>query len=401
MLTVWKLYLPFVIFRWIVPNCKLHKLQYTYLSSVNLLEGTNKDDAFAKRTVSKQESAPLLSSQVTEGREPKKRSNSIDDPSSGVKLIASEADSLYMQRADGKVERRHDKTDHEKSDIDRSLELLDELVVELSEKQPQGTPLERPSLSRNVDGKSTGSASDVVVSPSPSQTSINSEKSTSGSELIHKDVPISPLSETYPSRYHSDPTPRTPKDYTFIQETITETDIKARNSNSEPAISGKLLEEAADLVKAKAAEKEQNGEHKTAIERTASSPADLQAVAPQPTQKLRRRESEKSRRRQAAKAQNEANAKESGAQQKKLEDGTTGTQDEQQNAQGSGDIVASGNKGSQAILAGTEHRTWPRTSVETEPKEPGKKKKATKSVSTKLGVFLKKFYHSNRGVSCR
>lgn len=326
----------------------------------------------AKKPVSRQESAPQLSTNVAvsdEYREPRKRSNSIDDPSTTVKLIASEADSTYMQRADGKVERRHEK--NEQNDIDKSLEILDELVVELSEK-PRSQ--ERPALSRNVDGKSAGSASDVVMSPCPSQTSINSEKSTSGSEHIGKDVGVSSLSEIYPSRYHSDPTPRVKEDYTTIQETITEYDIKARNSNSEPAINGKLLEQAADLAKAKAAEREENAEQKNNIEHATSSPADLASNA-QPQQKLRRRESEKARRRQAAKvaAQIEANAKET-----KHDDGDA-------------DGESGGKTGDQPI---TEHHTWPRTKAEPETGETqtGKKKKASKSVSESFTPALEVFY---------
>ena len=317
----------------------------------------------AKKAVSRQESAPQLANVASVSdvnREQRKRSNSIDDPSTAVKLIASEADSPYMQRADGKVERRHEK--NEQNDIDKSLELLDELVVELSEKPDSQ---ERPALSRNVDGKSAGSASDVVMSPSPSQTSINSEKSTSGSEHIDKDVGVSSLSEMYPSRYHSDPTPRVKEDYTTIQETIAEYDIKPRNSNSEPAINGKLLEQAADLAKAKAAEREENAEHKNSIEHATSSPADISSNA-QPQQKLRRRESEKARRRQAAKAaaQIEANAKDT-----KLNDGDA-----------DGD---SGGKSGNVEQPITEHHTWPRSKTEPETGEAptGKKKKATKSVS--------------------
>ena len=310
-----------------------------------------------KLRVSRQESAPQLigiaSASDSGNREPRKRSNSIDDPSTVVKLIASEADSTYMQRADGKVERRHEK--NEQSDIDKSLELLDELVVELSEKPGSH---ERPALSRNVDGKSAGSASDVVMSPSPSQTSINSEKSTSGSERIDKDVGVSPLSEIYPSRYHSDPTPRVKEDYTTIQETIAEYDIKPRNSNSEPAINGKLLEQAADLAKAKAAEREENAEHKNNTEHAASSPADIAGNA-QPQPKLRRRESEKARRRQAAKAS---------AKDTKQADG-----------------AADGDSGGKAetVEQPVTHGTWPRAKAEPESGEAptGKKKKATKSVS--------------------
>ena len=258
-----------------------------------------------------------------------------------------------MQRADGKVERRHEKS--EQNDIDKSLELLDELVVELSEKPGSQ---ERPALSRNVDGKSAGSASDVVMSPSPSQTSINSEKSTSGSEHIDKDVGVSSLPEMYPSRYHSDPTPRVKEDYTTIQEPIAEYEIKPRNSNSEPAINGKLLEQAADLAKAKAAERAENAEHKNNIEPATSSPADLSGNA-QPQQKLRRRESEKARRRHAAKAA-------------QIEAKDTKPND--------GDAVE------QPI---TDHHTWPRTKTEPETGEAptGKKKKATKSVSRSFTLF--------------
>ena len=316
-----------------------------------------------KIRVSRQESAPQLTgiASASDGnRETRKRSNSIDDPSTVVKLIASEADSTYMQRADGKVERRHEKS--EQSDIDKSLELLDELVVELSEKPGSH---ERPALSRNVDGKSAGSASDVVMSPSPSQTSINSEKSTSGSERIDKDVGVSPLSDMYPSRYHSDPTPRVKEDYTTIQETINEYDIKPRNSNSEPAINGKLLEQAADLAKAKAAEREENAEHKNNIEHATSSPADLAGNA-QPQQKLRRRESEKARRRQAAKAS---------AKDTKQADGAA-----------DGD---SGGK-TETVEQPVAHGTWPRAKTEPETGEAptGKKKKATKSVSRSLSFTV-------------
>lgn len=373
-----------------------------YLAAAN-------DGDSSKRNVTRHESVPIMPIAVPENREPRKRSNSIDDPSSAVKLITSEADSLFMQRADGKVERRH--TEYEKTEIDKSLELLDELVVELSENKspPLVTPSERPTLSRNVDGKSAGSASDVVMSPSQSQTSIYSEKSTSGSDQIDRDVTISALPElsqnliveeiteihinkSDPSRSHSDPIPRVQKDYNIIQETIAEYDIKARNSNSEPAINGRLLEEAADLVKAKAAEKENNSESKPGIERTSSSPADLQAVVRQPTQKLRRRESEKARRRQAAKAaQIEANTKEVAIVQDKLENSIKSlpTQNDQQSAKINNDSFNKSSKSGQAITAGVEHHTWPRSKTEPETNDgtqaaTGKKKKASKSVSINL-----------------
>lgn len=326
----------------------------------------------AKTNVSQQESVLQLAFTCTSAdvnREPRKRSNSIDDPSTAVKLIASEADSTYMQRADGKVELRHEK--NEQNDIDKSLELLDELVVELSEKP---SIQERPALSRNVDGKSAGSASDLVMSPSPSQNSINSEKSSSGSEHIDKNVGVPPLSDMYPSRYHSDPTPRVIEDYTTIQETIAEYDIKPRNSNSEPAINGKLLEQAADLAKAKAAERaEEKSEHKNSIENAAPSASDLSAPSAQPQQKVRRRESEKARRRQAAKAaaQIEANAKDT----------------KQDVGDADGD---SGGKSGNIEQSITEHHTWPRTKPEPDVGEApiGKKKKATKSVSGSFMFFL-------------